>query len=395
MINEISSGLKIFSLQENLKQGLALVSHVSGKNINLPILNNILIKAEAGKIRLIATNLEIGVVSAVRGKIEREGLFTVNAKIIFDCINLLPNKKIGLEQKADNLLIDCENYQAKVRGQSAEEFPLIPEVDRKNYFSAKAEEVKKAVSQVIFATAASETRLELSGALLVFSGDNLTMAATDSYRLAEKKIKIKSNLPAPAGNEEEKRIIVPAKTLQELLRILSVNLDNEVEEKNSEIKFYISENQILFIYGSTELVSRLIEGQYPDYQQIIPNNSKTKIFIDRQELMRAVKMASLFSKTGINDVNLDFPAGKNQVVISSVSGQTGENITNLEARVSGADNSIVVNYRYLLEGLSNIEEETVKIEVIDSNTPCIIRPDMPAQAGQDESYLYIIMPIKQ
>jgi DNA polymerase-3 subunit beta len=174
-----------------------------------------------------------------------------------------------------------------------------------------------------------------------------------------------------------------------LLRILSINLGDEVEEKNSEIKFYISENQILFTYGSTELVSRLIEGQYPDYQQIIPNNSKTRISINQQELVRAVKMASLFSKTGINDVNLDFPAGKNQVIISSVSGQTGENITNLEAKVSGDDNSIVVNYRYLLEGLNNIEKEIVKIEIIDSNTPCIIKPE------QDDSYLYIIMPIKQ
>ena len=383
MANQTSGGLKIFSLQENLKQGLALAGHVSGKNVNLPILNNVLIKAEEGKIKLIATNLEIGVISAVRGKIEREGSFTVSSKIISDCINLLPNKKIGLEQKDNDLLVDCENYQAKVKGQLAEEFPLIPEVDRKNYFSAEAEEVREAVSQVIFATALSETRLELSGVLFVFSGDNLTMVATDSYRLAEKKIKIKSN------NEKEKRIIVPAKTLQELLRILSVNLGDGVEEKNSEIKFYISENQILFTYGSTELVSRLIEGQYPDYQQIIPTASKTKIFIDRQELIRAVKMASLFSKTGINDINLDFPLGKNQVVISSVSGQTGENITNLGARVSGDDNSIVVNYRYLLEGLSNIEKETVKIEVIDSNTPCIIKPE------QDESYLYIIMPIKQ
>jgi len=384
MTNQNSNRLKIFSLQENLKQGLALVGHVSGKNINLPILNNVLIKAEEGKIRLIATNLEIGVISTVRGKIEREGSFTVSSKIISDCINLLPNKKIGLEQKDNDLLVDCENYQAKAKGQSAEEFPLIPEVDRKSYFSANVEELRGAVSQVIFSTAISETRLELSGVLFVFSGDNLTIAATDSYRLAEKKIKIKSN-----NNEEEKRIIVPAKTLQELLRILSVNLSGDGEEKNSEIKFYISENQILFTYGSTELVSRLIEGQYPDYQQIIPTNSKTKISIDRQELIRAVKMASLFSKAGINDVNLDFPIGKNQVVISSVSGQTGENITNLEAKVLGDDNSIVVNYRYLLEGLNNIEKEIIKIEVIDSNTPCIIKPD------QDESYLYIIMPIKQ
>ncbi len=383
MANQNSNGLKIFSLQENLKQGLALVSHISGKNINLPILNNVLIKAEDGKIKLISTNLEVGIISSVRGKIEKEGVFTVNAKIISDCISLLPNKKIGLEQSGTDFLVDCENYQVKVRGQSAEEFPLIPEVDKKNYFSAQAEEIKQAISQVIFATATSETRLELSGVLFVFTANYLTMVATDSYRLAEKKVKIKSN------SEEDKKIIVPAKTLQELLRILSLGLGDEVEDKNQEIKFYISENQILFTYGSTELVSRLIEGQYPDYQQIIPTNSKTKVSINQQELTRAVKMASLFSKTGVNDVNLDFPAGKNQVVISSVSGQTGENITNLEAKVSGDDNGMVINYRYLLEGLNNMEKEMIKIDIIDSNTPCLIRPE------QDESYLYIIMPIKQ
>jgi len=375
--------MKIYSLQENLKQGLDLVSHVAGKNINLPILNNVLIKAEAGKIRLIATNLEIGVISAVRGKIEAEGSFTVNAKIISDCVGLLPNKKIGLNLKDAELLVDCENYQAKVKGQSAEEFPLIPEVDKKNYYSAPAAAVKEAISQVIFATPQSDTRLELSGVLFVFTANSLTIAATDSYRLAEKKLPIKSTC------DEEKKIIVPAKTLQELIRVLSVNLGAEVDENSQEIRFYISDNQILFTYGSTELVSRLIEGQYPDYQQIIPTAGKTKITIDRQELTRAVKMASLFSKTGINDVNLDFPLGKNQAVVSSVSGQTGENITSLEAKVTGEENSIVVNYRYLLEGLSNIEKETVKIEVIDGNTPCLIRPD------QDESYLYIIMPIKQ
>lgn len=375
--------MKIFSLQENLKQGISLVGHVAGKNANLPILNNILLKAGDGKIRLMATNLEIGIVSTVRGKIEKDGAFTVNSKIISDCINLLPNKKVGLEQKDGDLLIDCENYQAKARGQSAEEFPLIPEVDRKNYFSAQSEAVKKAISQVIFATAPSETRPELSGVLFNFSGNVLVITATDSYRLAEKKIQIKSN------SEEDKKIIVPAKTLQELLRVLSADWGDEVEDGNQEIKFYVSDNQILFVFGSTELVSRLIEGQYPDYQQIIPQNSKTSIVINRQEFVRAVKMASLFSKTGINDINLDFPLNKNQVVVSSVSGQTGENITKLDARVAGEDNSIVVNYRYLLEGLNSIEDENIKIEVIDGNTPCIVKSE------KEQGYLYIIMPIKQ
>ena len=375
--------MKIFSLQENLKQGLFIVGHIAGKNVNLPILNNIMIKTEDGNIKMLATNLEIGIVTMVRGKIEKEGAYTVDAKIISECINLLPNKKVGLELKDGVLAVDSDNYKVKIRGQSAEEFPLIPEVDKKNYYSAPIEEFKKAVTQVMFAVSLSESRLELSGVMFNFNGAGLTLAATDSYRLAEKNIKIKTN------NSEEKKIIVPAKTLQELIRILSGLQASALAAEDQGIKFYLSENQILFTCGSTELVSRLIEGQYPDYQQIIPTTSKTKAISQRAELIRAVKLASLFSKTGINDINLDFPKGKNQVVVSSVSGQTGENVTSLEAKVSGEDNGIVVNYRYLLDGLNNIDSELVRLEIVDGNTPCLLKSD------KETDYLYIIMPIKQ
>jgi len=375
--------MKIFSLQENLKQGFFIVGHIAGKNINLPILNNIMIKTEDGNIKMLATNLEIGIVTMVRGKIEKEGAYTVDAKIISECINLLPNKKVGLELKDGVLAVDSDNYKVKIRGQSAEEFPLIPEVDKKNYYSAPIEEFKKAVTQVMFAVSLSESRLELSGVMFNFNGAGLTLVATDSYRLAEKNIKIKTN------NREEKKIIVPAKTLQELIRILSGLQASALAAEDQGIKFYLSENQILFTCGSTELVSRLIEGQYPDYQQIIPTTSKTKAISQRAELIRAVKLASLFSKTGINDINLDFPKGKNQVVVSSVSGQTGENVTSLEAKVSGEDNGIVVNYRYLLDGLNNIDSELVRLEIVDGNTPCLLKSD------KETDYLYIIMPIKQ
>lgn len=379
--------MKFISLQENLKQGLFTVGHIAGKNINLPILNNVLLKAEKGNIKLIATNLEMGVVDTIRGKIENEGSFTVDSKIISDCVNLLPNKKINMELKDKNLVVDCENYKTKIKGQPAEEFPLIPEVDKEIFYSVRAEDFKKALSQTIFSVSLNESRLELSGVLFVLNSGakagGLTMAATDSYRLAEKKLNIKTN------SEEEKKIIIPAKTLQELIRILSGAKDLENTEKDDEIKFYVSENQILFTYGSTELVSRLIEGQYPDYEQIIPANAKTKIKIDRAELARAVKVAAIFSKTGINDINLDFPASKNKVVVSSVSGQTGENITELDAKISGSDNGMVINCRYLLDGLNNIDGEEIDIEITDNNTPCVLKPN------KDENYLYIIMPIKQ
>jgi len=383
--------MQFISLQENLKHGIFVVSHIAGKNINLPILNNILIKAEKGNVQLITTNLEIGIVNTIRGKIDKEGSFTVDAKILSDYVGLLPNKKVNIEQKETELLINCGNYKTKIKGQSAEDYPLIPEVDKKTYYSAKISEFRQALNQVVFAVSVSESRLELSGVLFSFNNDNLTLAATDSYRLAEKKIKIKTNSnDASESSAQGKKIIVPARTLQELVRILSAGeMGEEVGKESEEIKFYLSDNQILFTYGSTELVSRLIEGQYPDYEQIIPTNVKTNIEIERAELVRAVKVASLFSKTGINDINLDFPADKNKVIVSAVSGQTGENITELDAKVKGKDNSIVVNYRYLLDGLNNLNSEMIKIEVIDSNTPCILRPE------KDEGYLYIIMPIKQ
>ncbi len=378
--------MKISSLQENLKQGLSVVSHIAGKNINLPILNNIMIDARDGNIKLIATNLEIGVVSVVRGKVEKEGSFTVDSKTITDYVALLPNKKINIEQKENNLTVEADNYKTKIIGQSAEEFPLIPEVDKETYYSAEINEFRKALSQTAFAVSANESRLELSGVLFDFSNEKLTLAATDSYRLAEKTTSVKTN----SSGDENKKIIIPARTLQELIRILSAEQDGiGADDGSGEIKFYLSENQILFAAGSTELVSRLIEGQYPDYKQIIPTNPKTTIIINRQELVRAVKASALFSKVGINDINLDFPQGKNKAVVSSASGQTGENITELDANVVGEDNGVVVNYRYLLDGLNNIEGENIKIEIINSNTPCILR----AEKGDD--YLYIIMPIKQ
>jgi DNA polymerase-3 subunit beta len=377
--------MKISTLQENFKNGLFVVGHISGKNINLPILNNVMIEAKEKNIRLITTDLEMGIKCQVRGKIERAGSFTVDAKIISDYISLLPNKKIDIEKGENKLLIKSDNYKTGIKGWEADEFPLIPQIDKKTYYKVNVDDFKKALAQVIFAVSTSETRIELSGVLFNFNKEKLVLAATDSYRLAEKEINITTNQEEAGG----KNIIIPAKTLQELLRILSGIKEEAISEESKEIQFYISENQILFILGHIELVSRIIEGQYPDYRQIIPTGSETRAVINRTELIRAVKASSIFSKTGINDINLDFPLGKKAVIVSSASSQTGENTTELDATVNGKDNGLVVNYRYLLDGLNNMDSENVKIEVTNGNTPCIIRPD------KEEDYLYIIMPIKQ
>ncbi|MFA6989296.1 MAG: DNA polymerase III subunit beta, partial [Candidatus Gastranaerophilaceae bacterium] len=240
--------MKISSLQENLKVGLSVVSHIAGKNVNLPILNNVLIEAKEGNIKMITTDLEIGVVCMVRGKIEKEGSFTVESKIISDYIALLPNQKVDIELKDKKLNIKSDNYKTIIRGQDADEFPLIPKIERKYFFKAKIEEFKTSLAQVIFAVSTSETRIELSGVLLNFIKEELTMVATDSYRLAEKSLKINSN------SEKEIQIIVPAKTLQELLRIISAVKQEDVRDASGEIVFYVSDNQIMFVIGTTELI---------------------------------------------------------------------------------------------------------------------------------------------
>jgi len=373
--------MKFISLQENLKRGLNIVGHLSSKNVNLPILNNILIKAENGNIEFISTNLEIGITHQVRGKIETDGEFTVESKLISEYANLLSGgEKVKLELVDNEIKVECGNYKTKIKGESAKEFPLIPTVARDTYYSCDINDLKKALLSVVFSVSNSENRVELTGVLFSFNNDKLNLAATDSYRLAEREITLKNS-----GAKNEQKIIVPAKTVQEVLRVL--NNTDVSESEDNEIKFYLSENQILFTFDSVEIISRLINGHYPDYKQIIPAKSQTIVLIERTELTRAVKAAALFSKTGINDITLLFSRGK--IIVSSFSGASGESQIELEADVKGIDNEVTINYRYLLDGLNNIEGDTVKLEILNNTTPCVLKPE------KENNYLYIVMPIRQ
>jgi len=374
--------MKFICLQENLKRGLNIVGHVTSKNINLPILNNILIKAEEGNIEFISTNLEIGITHQVRGKIESDGQFTIDSKLIGEYVNLLNGgEKVKAEVKDNELKIECGNYKTRIKGESSKEFPLIPTVPRLGYYSCKSGELKKALNSVIFSVSNSENRIELTGVLFSFGSNKLSLAATDSYRLAERELNIKTN--EISGDQ---KIIIPAKTIQELLRVLN-NLENSELGEEQELRFYLAENQILFTVDSVELISRLINGHYPDYKQIIPTKTQTEIIVERVELVRAVKAAALFSKTGINDITILL--SKEKMIISSFSGASGESQIELDAEIKGGDNEITINYRYLLDGLNNIEGEMIRLGIINNTTPCILRPE------KDNSYLYIVMPIRQ
>jgi DNA polymerase-3 subunit beta len=379
--------MKISTLQKNIKRGVMMVSHITSKNINLPVLNNIKIEVKEKIINLIATNLEIGITHSLRGKIEAGGDMLVDSKILTNYISLLPNKQVDIETKDNKMTIDCENYKTIINGQVGDEFPLIPVIDKKKYYTVAPNELRRSLSQVIFAASTNETRLDLSGVLFSFDSKNLFLVATDSYRLAEKRVPV--NSCTYDEGERERKVLVPSKTAQEVVRILS-NMGSEEDsiDDMKEIKICLTDNQISFNIGATELISRLIEGQFPDYRQVIPLNIKTEAIIDRNELVRATKAAALFSQNSINDISLE-ASKKNKLIIKAFSGQIGENTSALEAKTKGEDNSLVLNYRYLLEGLNNIDGEYIKLEMVDRDSPCILRPE------KDESYLYIIMPIKQ
>lgn len=380
--------MRFSCLQENLNNSFSVLSHLSTKNINLPILKNVLIKIQNKNLVFTSTNLEIAINCYLRGKVDLDGEFTAPLKLISEYINLLPNEKIDLELTENNFLeIKCNKYETKIKGLPAGDFPLIPKVERQKITKLKLKDLKKAIEEVIFSVSPNETRAEISGILFDFNNlekNKLVLAATDSFRLSERKIELKEELPPT-------KIIVPLRTIQELNRILSL------KEINGEtLELVIGDNQILFLieevnissnFPSIELISRLIEGQYPNYRQIIPDQFKTSVIINRHDLLKAVKVTSLFSKTGLNDITLEINPEQKELLILGEDNQLGQNKANVEAELKGDKNKIVLNYRYLIDGLNSFQDEMITLKLIDGNNPCLIK-------GESEGY-YIVMPIKQ
>ncbi len=374
--------MKLSCTQENLNRGLNIVSHLSNKNSNLPILANTLLKVEDKVFTLSATNLEIGVTAQVRSKIEESGSFTLEGRLLSDYISLLPKERIDLKLSEDNIKLECQNQKTKIKGQPATDFPLIPKLDKYDPYIVSVKDFKKALTQVIFAVSTAETRPELSGVLMHFNDQELCLVATDGYRLAEKKIKLNIQI------KEEKKIIVPVKTLQEMARILGIFKEDVSLDNVDNLEMYLSDNQIMFSYNGVDLVSRLIEGQYPDYSQITPTTFTCEVKVATSALIKAVKTSSLFTKSGIYDIKLEFTS-QGEIIITSSSAQSGENTSVIDAVITGQDNKIVLNYKYLLDGLQNIDAEQIIIQINNSNSPCLIKPD------SSQNYIYVVMPIRQ
>lgn len=374
--------MKLISLKENLKKGLSIVGHLTTKNINLPILNNILFRAKKEGLELISTNLEISIIHFLRSKVEEEGELAVDSKIINEYVSLLPEEKIEIENVNEELKIKCKNYKTKINTQSSKDFPIIPQIEEDACFSIKTNEFKKAVASVLFSVSNNENRPEISGVLFSFIKNKLFLVATDSYRLAERSVDFKKD-----KEFEDIKIIIPSKTIQELIRVLGNFKDEEQIENLEEIKICFNQNQISFSFGSSKIISRLIVGNYPDYKQIVPTNKKTELLVDKTEITRAIKAAGLFSKTGINDVGLSVK--KDKLIIFSNSSQAGENFIEIDCKTKGEEIELFINYKYLLEGLNNTNGKDVLFSFLDSSAPCKI------ETKEDEGFLYIVMPIRQ
>lgn len=293
-------------LQENLNKGLFLVNHITLKNSYLPILNNVLIQAKNNTIKLITSNLEIGIQCQIRGKIEEEGEFIVPCQFLVNYISLLPKQPIKIKIKDSKMFLECNNQKMQINGVDFPEFPMLPELKNKIKYILKITDFKKALEQIISTITFNELRPEISGALFDFNSfqsGRLIIAGTDSYQIAEKKISFQEN-----SAKDAKQVIIPLKTCQELLRILP-------EEENEIIEISIDTNQICFSFQNVELISRTIEGKFPDYPQIIPKEHKTKVVLEVNELIRGIKRQSLFASNEERELNLRFSFAGQEVII--------------------------------------------------------------------------------
>lgn len=371
--------------KENLNKVLKIFSTIGAKNINLPILRNVLISAEEHGLKLLATNLEIAVRAFIRGKVEETGEFTVPIKLLSDYITLIEADKVDFELKNNELKISSTNSETHMKGQGASDFPVVPEIEKNKTFLVSNQGLLRSINQVNFSVSSNDLRPEISGVLFKFNNGKLTLTGTDSFRLAEKSLTLDEN-------STEASFIVPLKTVEELSKILSV--EEEIGDKN-QVEVVLGNNQVLFRYGNFELISRLIEGSYPNYEQIIPKNFITEVVAPREQLLKIVKMSSLFSRSGMFDITLVFERDK--IIISSNDANVGTYNSSLSAEVKGNTNKIVLNHRYLQEGLQALDGKNILIKMIDAANPMMIQNYEEEKEGKKDKndYFYLLMPIRQ
>jgi DNA polymerase-3 subunit beta len=374
--------MKLSCLQENLKRGIAVVSHAVPAKSTLPVLSNILLSTEGGRLRLQATNLEVGITYWLGAKIEEPGAVTAPARLFSEFVGNLPNDtiKLTLDERTQTIHLECARSEANIKGIEASEFPTIPVVQADQpTLSIPPDVLRDAINQVAFAAASDDTRPVLAGVLMRLRGDQVTFAATDGFRLSVRTIE----LPEPVHAAQE--VIVPVRALNELARIIG-DTENPVE-----ITVTPSGGQVLFHSENLDLVSRLIDGKFPDYERIIPKQYATRSVLDRGAFLQSTRQASVFAAGSANIAKLTLEAGAEwgpgRMTLSANAAEVGDNKSEIEGQVAGEGGQIALNVKYLQEALNAMPTPQVAFETQTPASPGVFRP-----VGQ-EGFIHIVMPM--
>lgn len=364
--------MKCTITKEVLEYGISVAERFTGKNLNLPILANVLLETDSGVLEITATNLEYAVKVTIPTKTQVRGKVSVPAKILAQYIQSIREPQIDLEEKGGNLLLSTDSREGKINGVPTDNFPLIPKIKKLQNYEIDSLALSNALEHVLPSVSTSEFKPELNGVYVRIGKNEVTLAATDTFRLAEKKMKLSSS-----KGEEGKSFILPWRVAQELARIFGS------EEKKIEVA--LGENQIEISSEGIHIFSRLIDGNFPEYSAIIPKNFSSSVFLERGPIVESIRSSSIFASK-LQDVNLILSQKK--VDITSENSEIGKNSVSLAASLTGKPVSLSFNYRFLLDGLNGLSEEEFFFGCNEPTQPALIRNKA------DASFLYVIMPIR-
>lgn len=373
--------MKVSCLQENLAKGLSIVGRAVATRSTLPVLSNVMLATDGPRLKLSATNLEIGIVCWIGAKVEEDGSITVPARLLTDFVNSLPPERIDMELtvRTQTLNLKCARFEANIKGIDAQEFPLIPTAGEDSKILLDPTILRQMIDQVVFAAATDESRPILTGVLARFQGAQLTLAAADGFRLSVRTAHLPQPVPEPVT------VIIPARALSELARICGE------QEQPIEVTITPARNQVLFHTANVDLVSQLIEGNFPDYQQIIPKSYATRTVVSTSDFLKAVKTANIFARDAANIVRLEIlPGGElapGRVILMATSAEVGDNVSDIDAVIEGEALEIAFNARYLIDVLSVVDAAQVALETTTPSSPGVIRP-----VGS-EDFTHVIMPM--
>lgn len=384
--------MRLICTQENFKKAIFNSERLVSKQTTLPILNNLLFEAEKNKLKLSATNLEMGVLVQIGAKVEKEGKITVPARLLSNFINnLTGGENVEIESNEQVLKIKNGTSKATIKGLSATDFPLLPQKKADFQLRLNSRTLKEIISRVAVAVAFNEARQELTGINVLLGSKELFFAATDSFRLAECRLGItekNANKEAyQALISKKESVIIPAATLLELARIIP-------EDEEKEIKIAIEESQIFFECAGTSLVSRLINGKYPDYKHIVPKDFQTRAVVEKGGMQSVVKVASIFSSGKTSEVGVEVDPGKKKITVFGQSAEVGENTSEIKADITGPKQKITFNARYVLDGLNSIASPQVAVLINNGSAPAALQEINEKTGEVLKDYIYIVMPIK-